>query len=291
MALQVLKQVKEAIGHLNPNEVRQEAERSITIGITASSTSVYTKLEQFLAPPVEKNSPLRLGQILFRRNTPGAPAHFDLELYEEGIPKPPYGVSFDSDRLDKLINKVLEQHPELSLPLARHVGVFRQPVIQRAIKAVAKENALFSLATAVPNIVPLLSLPLGVGEFASDAAFLTMNQIRLAFLIAAASGCPIGYKEQRGQIASIIASAFGWRAIARELVGFIPLGGGLIPKAGIAYAGTYAVGQSLERYFRLGKQFTDDEQKAAFQAALERGKQIASSILASLKSQQHRARA
>ena len=33
-------------------------------------------------------------------------------------------------------------------------------------------------------------------------------------------------------------------------MGKIPLGGGLIPKGAIAYAGTYAVGKSLEFYYR-----------------------------------------
>ena len=43
-----------------------------------------------------------------------------------------------------------------------------------------------------------------------------------------------------------LVKAFGWRALARELVGHIPLGGGLIPKGAIAYAGTYVVGKGLE---------------------------------------------
>ena len=93
----------------------------------------------------------------------------------------------------------------------------------------------------------MIELPWAIGEFASDTAFLTMNQIRMAFLIAAASDRPIGYREQRSEIASIVAGAFGWRALARELVGKVPFGGGLIPKAGIAYAGTFAVGRLPDR--------------------------------------------
>ena len=78
---------------------------------------------------------------------------------------------------------------------------------------------MFTVATALPNVVPsIVSLPWAIGEFASDTAFLTMNQVRMAFLIAAASDCEVGYSKQRAQIASIIAAAFGWRAIARELV-------------------------------------------------------------------------
>ena len=85
--------------------------------------------------------------------------------------------------------------------------------------------------------MPLISLPWAIAEFASDSAFLTMNQIRMAFMIAGGSDREVGYMEQKSEIAGVIASAFGWRALARELVGKIPFGGGLIAKAGVAYAG------------------------------------------------------
>jgi|SRR5579883_84078 len=287
--LTLLKQVKDAVSNLNPNEVRAMADRPFTIGLTASSNAAYERMEQFLVPPndpADRDKPLQLGRIVYRKGAPGAPTSFDIELAEEGILKPRHAISFNLDQPDNMIKKVLDAHPDLSLPLARNIAAFRQPVIQRAIKNVAKENALFALATAVPNIIPLLSLPLSVGEAASDTAFITMNQIRLAFLVAAAYNAPIGYGEQRGQIGSVIASAFGWRAIARELVGYIPMGGGLIPKAGLAYAGTYVVGASIERYYRIGKQYTDEEKKAVFQQALAKGKEIASAVMESLKSQQ-----
>ena len=160
------------------------------------------------------------------------------------------------------------------LPLARRLYPFRKPAVHRLIRTIAKENALFALATAVPDIIPFVSLPWAMGEFASDTAFLTANQIRMAFLLAAANDREIGYHEQRGEIGSIILGAFGWRALARELVGKIPWGGGLVPKAAIAYAGTRVVGMSLERYYRLGKAYTRSERRLAYADALERGKQL-----------------
>jgi len=156
------------------------------------------------------------------------------------------------------------------------------------IKKVAKENALFSLATAVPDIVPFISLPWALGEFASDTAFLTANQIRMAFLLAAANDRDIGYQEQRGEIASIILGAVGWRALARELVGKIPWGGGLIPKAAIAYAGTRVVGLSLERYYRIGRAFTRAERRAAYEDALTWGREIATGLLRGFEQQKQR---
>jgi hypothetical protein len=110
-----------------------------------------------------------------------------------------------------------------------------------------------------------------------------MNQIRMAFLLAAASDRAIGYREQGSEIASIVAGAFGWRALARELIGKIPFGAGLIPKAGVSYAATFAVGMSLERLYRLGYGFTRAERRVAYEDALENGKQIASMLLSGLR--------
>ena len=67
--------------------------------------------------------------------------------------------------------------------------------------------------------------------------------------------------------------------MARELAGKIPLGGGLLPKAAIAYAGTRVVGLSLERFYRLGQGFTRQERRQAYEAALERGRLFAASLL------------
>jgi hypothetical protein len=81
----------------------------------------------------------------------------------------------------------------------------------------------------------------------------------------------------------MVAGAFGWRALARELVGKVPFGGGLIPKAGIAWAGTFVVGKSLERLYRLGYGFTRVERKAMYEEAYENGRQIAGMLLDGLR--------
>ena len=50
----------------------------------------------------------------------------------------------------------------------------------------------------------------------------------------------------------MIASAFGWRSLARQLMGKLPMAGGIIPKAGIAYAGTRAIGEAAAAFFAAG---------------------------------------
>lgn len=208
-----------------------------------------------------------------------------IRIFEEGVAHEAGAFVYSRSKPDQVICDILERHPELKLALARQFMPFRKPVSDEIILNVSKENALFSVATSVPTLMPLIALPWAVGEFASDTAFLTMNQIRMAFMLAAANDRVIGYREQKAEIASLFAGAFGWRAIARELIGVIPMGAGIIPKAGIAFAGTYVMGLSLERFYRIGYGMTPAERKQAYADAIERGKTVAASILNSYKTQ------
>src|SRR6202042_1996018 len=98
-------------------------------------------------------------------------------------------------------------------------------------------------------------------------------------LIAAACNKEVGLQHQKAEALTIGASALGWRSLARELVGKIPLGGGLIPKGAIAYAGTRVVGLSLERFYRTGAAYSRRERRDAYEDALERGRKLAQDLL------------
>jgi len=143
---------------------------------------------------------------------------------------------------------------------------------------------LFSITTALPDVIPsVIELPWAVAEFASDTAFLTMNQVRMAFLIAAASDREVGYAEQKSEIATVIGSAFGWRALARQLVSKIPFGGGLIGKAAVAYAGTKVLGLSLDHLYSIGFSYTREERDHLYADAFRQGKKVAAKILSYLR--------
>jgi hypothetical protein len=278
--------IKEAISNLDPEEARRHAERPIRLFLYADSDRAYRQMEEFFAPPdLSEGRRAQLQQLIYRATDGFLPSQAnDLEIYLEDSPQEvPRATSrvfaFHPDRPMHTVHSVLEARRDLAIPLAVHIQPFREEVSHRIIKKVAKENALFALATALPDIVPFLSLPWAVGEFASDTALLTANQFRMAFLLAAANDRDIGYREQKAEVVSIMMGAFGWRALARELVGKIPLGGGLIPKAAIAYAGTRVVGLSLERLYRIGHAYTRAERRLAYEEALQRGKTFATSLL------------
>src|SRR5260370_32192238 len=93
----------------------------------------------------------------------------------------------------------------------------------------------------------------------------------------------IGYARQKMELLTIAGGAFGWRTLARELAGKIPLGGGLIPKAAIAFAGTWVVGLGLETLNRTGSGLSGREKRAAWGTAMDEGKRVAMKLSAKAK--------
>jgi hypothetical protein len=281
MNVSALQHIKKAVQTLNPQKVRGLSERDLKIGLYAAAPSDYTRMEEFF---VQGLSPARRSQaltVLHRGPDPRQVLEFDLAVYDESVLAPSRALVFHSNRPEGLVKQVLDNFDQsIALPLARTFVPFRMPYVDLVIRTTCRENAIFSMATALPDIIPsLIELPWAMTEFASDTAVLTANQIKMAFLIAGASDREAGYREQKREIAMVIGSAFGWRALARQLVGKIPFGGGLIPKAGIAYAATKLIGSSLERLYRVGYTYTREEREQIYADAFKHGKRVASSIL------------
>lgn len=286
-----IQQIRTAITNLNPDAIRHDAGRRLNILIQASSEDAYEAALEYLTPAsMSRDRRMAIMDAVSRADESGAAGRYHLVFYEYGTRRPEGweqdhdAFVFTADHPERLARDVLEQREDLALPLARLFPAFRDEVARRTVHRISRENALFSLMTALPNVMPSLAeLPWAIGEFASDTAVLTANQVRMAFLLAAASDRKVGYTDQRREIGSIIAGAWGWRTVARELAGKIPFGGGLIPKAAIAYAGTYVVGLSLDKIYRFGYELTRSERRDAYEAVLEKGREVAAHLLSLLK--------
>jgi uncharacterized protein (DUF697 family) len=277
--LKSLKQARAALNMLNPEEMRRRADRDVHIGLVASTDAGYQHLEAFLVPPdLPGDVRFEMLRRLHRATDSDVPAQVDVVLYEPGLTPHAGAFALDGHAPHETIAEIVRTHEDLAVALARHFPGFRKAVIDRTVQAVARENALFAVATALPDVVPsLIELPWALGEFASDTIFITANQVRMAFLIAAASGHEVGFAQQTAALGTIVAAAFGWRALARELVGKIPLGGGLIPKGAIAYAGTFVIGKGLERAY-AAQPFTRDEHKSLYDQAYQHGVEVAKAL-------------
>jgi uncharacterized protein (DUF697 family) len=278
--LKVLKQAKAALSLLSADEIQKQAERPIHFGLVADGSAAYAEMEELLVPSTLPRPEWRerMSQV-HRANDPDVISSVDIVLYEPGLPCPVGSYSLNRSHHEATWSEILSDKTDLDLALARQFPAFRRLVVDRIIHMVSRENTLFAVATALPNVVPsLIELPWAFGEFASDTAFLTANQVRMAFQIAAACGKDVGLGKQKGAVLTIAGAAFGWRALARELVGHIPLGGGLIPKGAIAYAGTYLAGKGLEYLHVHDGEPTAEQRERLYQEGLEHGRSFTKTV-------------
>lgn len=284
MGIQGLIHVRKALNSLNPRQVRELSEQPVRVALHAASQESYGRMEDFflqeLSPARRRQSALLLTRAPISPLGQGA----DISVYDENVSAPAGALIFRPDRTDQFVHKALKRHEDLGVMLAKSFQPFRRPFVERVIDKTARENALFSMATALPDIIPnIIELPWAVAEFASDTAFLTMNQIRMAFLIAAASDREVGYREQKSEIATVIGSAFGWRALARQVVSKVPFGGGLIGKTAVAYAATKVLGLSLDHFYSIGFTYARDERDRIYADAFRQGRVVAARILRHLR--------
>ena len=216
MNLEALVGVRKAISTLNSRHVRELSERSLRVVLVAANQESHQRMEDFFLRDLRPARRHESAVQLERAAGPVASQNYDLTIYDEAIAAPPKSLVFHGDRTRQLVEKTLSRYPDLGIPLAKSFLPFRRPFVHQVIAKTARENTLFSLATALPDVIPsVIELPWAVAEFASDTAFLRMNQVRMAFIIAAASDREPGYTHQKSEIATVIGSAFGWRALAR----------------------------------------------------------------------------
>ena len=116
--------------------------------------------------------------------------------------------------------------------LAAKLPVLRPAVCAELIRAFSKRNALVSAAIFVPGV---------------DMPVLTLNQVRLVARIALAYGQELD-AQRSVELLGVVGAGFGFRAVARELLDFVPVAGWAV-KGAIAYGGTKAVGEAAVRYF------------------------------------------
>ncbi|MGH9488501.1 MAG: hypothetical protein ACRD04_13050 [Terriglobales bacterium] len=231
---------------LKPSRIRQDAERRFHLEIEASDEDEREALSRVFVP--DDLGGRERDRAIEHIVTSGAGA----EVKVRGLRVlGGAGVVVDWREPENGLRELLRAYPRYRLALGRAFPPLRALLARDLIQAVAARNAALAAISALPEVIPNpLSLVLALGEMGSDTVLLTANQIGLAFELAALRGEVVGWRAQAGPIGVILAGAFGWRALARELVSLIPAGYGLAAKSGIAYSGTLAVGEGLWRYRR-----------------------------------------
>ncbi|HSH78855.1 MAG TPA: hypothetical protein VLA19_10030 [Herpetosiphonaceae bacterium] len=179
----------------------------------------------------------------------------------------------------QVATKIVEHIPEeLRLAAARVVPGIRPAVANAIIGDTALSNATFALTAGIPEMIPLLNIPLN----AADMVVLTKNQALMVYRLALAFGASGDFQAQMREIMPVLGGGFAWRQVARQLIGLVP-GFGLVPKVAVAYAGTYATGQAALLWYSRGETLSRSALNKLYAQALEIGRQRTAALLARRK--------
>jgi uncharacterized protein (DUF697 family) len=139
--------------------------------------------------------------------------------------------------LEELAGVLARRLGEAATPLAARLPVLRDAVCAHLVESFARRNAITAAAVFVPG---------------ADLPILTLNQARLVLRIASAYGVEID-GQRLPELLAVLGAGFGFRALAREALDFVPVAGWAL-KGAVAYAGTRALGEAARRYFDATQQ-------------------------------------
>ena len=136
----------------------------------------------------------------------------------------------------------------IEVAVGRRLPALRDTVAAKLTRDAAMNALKVAGASAVVDHVPILGIVLGAFASGADMFAITGIQMNLMLNIGATYGRDPDLSAM-WQLLPVVGGGFGWRALAREISGFIPVGGIFI-KAAIAYAGTVVVGEGVAYYYR-----------------------------------------
>lgn len=152
---------------------------------------------------------------------------------------------------------VIECCKGVEIAVGRRLPALRETVAAKLTRDAANNALKVALASAVVDHIPVVGLVLGAFASAGDMVAISGIQMMLLLHIEAVYGRDpdVG---RMWQLLPILGGGFGWRMLARELSGFIPVAGIGI-KGAIAYAGTIVVGEGVTFLHEHGKHMSSKQ--------------------------------
>ncbi len=176
--------------------------------------------------------------------------------------------------LENFVPVMLELLPDQLIALARQFPLFRVPAANLLIGETCFSNAAYSLSSGLAGVVPALIVPMNI----SDMVVLSKAQAFLVYKLGLSLGLSTEWRDYVAEFGSVVGSGFLWRQLARQLVGLIPVWG-IVPKVGVAYAGTYVVGHAVLKWYLTGKHLSPQQMRAFYLQAFDKGKQVGRKLL------------
>jgi uncharacterized protein (DUF697 family) len=154
----------------------------------------------------------------------------------------------------KVFPHIIETCGGVEVGVGRRLPAMRASVAQKLTRDAASSALKVAAVSAVVDHVPVLGIVLGAVASAGDMVAITGIQIVLMMQIGATYGKDPDM-QRMWELLPVVGGGLGWRALSRELSGFIPVAGVAI-KSSIAYAGTIVVGEGATFYYEHGRHMT-----------------------------------
>ncbi len=130
---------------------------------------------------------------------------------------------------------IIDTRRDKCIAMAQAFPFVRRPLALETVHATAAQNAAIGTVAFIPG---------------ADLPLMTLNQAKMVLKVAAAYGEPMDVGRAK-ELVAVVASAFMWRSLARNVATAVPLFGWVI-KGGVGYAGTLALGHTALKYFEGG---------------------------------------
>jgi uncharacterized protein (DUF697 family) len=139
--------------------------------------------------------------------------------------------------IETILRVIAGRLGEDAAPLAAGVPALRGPVAKALVSSFAWKNGITGAAVFLGG---------------ADLPVLVMNQLRLVLRLEQAYGRQIDLQERLPEIAATLGTAFGWRALSREILGSVAVSRWAV-QGGVAYAGTRALGEAAIAPLQLAR--------------------------------------
>jgi len=269
-----IREILQISKELSTEEVRALADKPFRIALVGSPMRTHDVAEQLLEGLA---LPERERSRAFLLSSTSVPAEqVDIVIDCGGADEPVLGAHYSwlLPEQGKLVaQRIVQDLPGLAVALARRFPLLREPAVEYLIREAARVNGQIAMLSAIPSVIPLAGMLLPPAAVA-DIVLLTKNQILLLLKIAAALGMPYHTRDRLREIVPVVAGAMGWRSLAREFVGIVPGGVGVLVKGAIAYAGTYVVGKGAEWFWRTGRELSRQQKERLYRQMLEEATRV-----------------
>jgi uncharacterized protein (DUF697 family) len=172
----------------------------------------------------------------------------------------------------------------VEIAVGRRLPPLRETVAAKLTRDAANNALKVAVASAVVDHIPLVGVVLGAFASAGDMVAITGIQMMLLLHIEATYGQDPDV-QRMWKLLPVIGGGFGWRTLARELAGFVPVAGVAI-KGAIAYAGTIVVGEGVTFFLEHGDHMSKHQAAQIYDRTKDDAMRFARDIITRLKNKE-----